>query len=333
MSDGGPGSGGSGFDWGLHPGGGSAEPPVEPPAPPEPGPPAEPAPPAEPEPPAEPAPEPAPWEPGPTQLIPHVQPAEQPPAPATELFPVDPASAAGGDSAIDALFGETQFREYQPGVLDPNERPFAARAAQAEPGSPDVPTARTGVSRAQKVLLSVVGGLVAVLALVALFFVGTRLPALLGPAPAVVISSPSSTPSPTSTAKPVGPIANGVHPWTALLGGECLDPYTNPWAETFTVVDCAAPHPAQMVFRGTFDTKTDPAYPGAEKLQAQISLLCAAPGVINLAAAGAYNDAQVQGSYPINEKEWADGEHDYFCFVSRSSGQQLTGSVAVPAAP
>jgi hypothetical protein len=145
-----------------------------------------------------------------------------------------------------------------------------------------------------------------------------------------VISTPSSTPSPTSTAKPVGPIANGVHPWTALLGGECLDPYTNPWAEKFTVVDCTKPHPAQMVFRGTFDTSADPSFPGAEKLQSQISLLCAAPGVINLAAAGAYSDAQMQGSYPVNETEWAGGEHDYFCFVSRSSGQPLTGSVAVP---
>ena len=341
MSDDGTGSGGSGFDWGLRPGGGSAEPPVEPPptladaVPP--AEPVEPVAPVDPAAPVAPAPEPAPWEPGPTQLIPHLAPAEQPPAEATELFPVDPAQPApttDPDSAIDALFGETQFREYEPGVLDPNERPFAARAAETEPGSPDAPAGRTGVSRAQKVLLSVVGGLVAVLALIALFFVGTRLPALLGPAPAVVISSPSSTPSPTSTAKPAGPIANGVHPWTALLGGECLDPYTNPWAEKFTVVDCARPHPAQMVFRGTFDTKTDPAYPGADKLQSQISLLCAAPGVINLAAAGAYSDAQVQGSYPVNEEEWAQGQHDYFCFVSRSSGQPLTGSVAVaPPAP
>jgi hypothetical protein len=270
-------------------------------------------------------------EPEPTRLISHVEPEPVSSAPATALFPTDPPPPADPDSAIDALFGETQFREYEPGVLDPNERPFAARTAQVEPESPDAATPRAGVSRAQKVLLSVVGGLVAVLALVALFFVGTRLPALSAKAP-VVISTPSSTPSPTSTAKAVGPIAAGVHPWTALLGGECLDPYTSPWAEKFTVVDCAKPHPAQMVFRGTFDTTADPSYPGVDKLQAQISLLCAAPGVINLAAAGTYTDAQLQGSYPVNEAEWADGGHDYFCFVSRASGQPLTGSVAVPPA-
>ena len=338
MSDGGSGSGGSGFDWGLRPGGASEEPQPEPAAAPEPA-----APPVEPaaEPPAPQQLPPAPAEPEATQLIRHVEPVQEPAAPATDTFAtdifaadppphVDPPHPADPDSAIDALFGETQFREYEPGVLDPNERPFAARTAQLDPDSPDAPATRAGVSRTQKVLLWVAGGVVAVLALVALFFVGTRLPALLGPAPAIVISTPSSTPSPTSTVKPVGPVANGVHLWTALLGGECLDPYTNPWAEKFTVVDCTKPHPAQMVFRGTFDTTADPSYPGAEKLQAQISLLCAAPGVINLAAAGAYSDIELQGSYAVNADEWAEGEHDYFCFVSRKAGQPLTGSVAVP---
>ncbi|HEU0206872.1 MAG TPA: hypothetical protein VFQ74_09320 [Pseudolysinimonas sp.] len=318
-----------GFDWGLRPGGAADEPEPEP----------------EPE---APAPEllapppPAPWESGATQLMPQPDlnafgaglfPADAP-APVTDVLGADPNPSGQPDSALDALFDETRFREYETGVLDSTERPFAARAAQVEPGSPEEPTERTGISRSQKILLAVAGGLVAVLALVALFFVGTRLPALFAQKAPVVLSSPSASPTPTSTAKPVGPVANGAHPWNALLGGECLDPYTNPWAETFTVVDCATPHPAQMVFRGTFDTKTDPAFPGVEKLQAQISLLCAAPGVINLAAAGAYNDIQLQGSYAVNEDEWAADEHDYFCFVSRSSKQPLTGSVAVaPVAP
>ena len=38
-------------------------------------------------------------------------------------------------------------------------------------------------------------------------------------------------------------------------------------------------------------------------------------------------------SYAVTEQEWADGEHDYFCFVSRKSGQPLTGSVALPHTP
>ncbi|MDP9026900.1 MAG: hypothetical protein M3N46_04995, partial [Actinomycetota bacterium] len=59
------------------------------------------------------------------------------------------------------------------------------------------------------------------------------------------------------------------------------------------------------------------------------SLLCAAPGVLDLRAAGQYADAQVQGSYPVTAQQWAAGQHDYFCFISRASGQPLTGSVAV----
>jgi hypothetical protein len=124
-------------------------------------------------------------------------------------------------------------------------------------------------------------------------------------------------------------VAVGIHSWQDLLGGECLNPYASPWAEKFTVVDCSTPHPAQMVFRGTFDPTSVATFPGAAAQQAQISLLCAAPGVLDLGAAGQYNDAQVQGSYPVTQAEWDAGQHDYFCFVSRASGQSLTGSVAV----
>jgi len=364
VSDGGQASGGSGFDWGLRPSSGGNEPeeleaeapdsPAPDPfsfAPPAPEPvapnPVAPdpfsfgAPAAEPPAPGPVPPEPfAPWESGATQLMPQTEPspfeaqlfATEASPPPTELLGSDPIASGEPDSALDALFGETQFREYETGVLDPSESPFAVRSARVEADAVGEVPERAEISRTQKILMSVAGGLVAVLALVALFFVGTRLPAVFATQAPVASSSPSPKPTPTSTTAAVGPVANGVHPWTDLLGGECLDPYTGPWAEKFTVVDCAKPHPAQMVFRGTFDTSVDPSFPGVDKLQSQISLLCAAPGVINLAAAGAYNDAQIQGSYPVNDDEWTNGEHDYFCFVSRSSGQPLTGSVAVPRA-
>jgi len=342
VSDGGSGSGGSGFNWGLRPSGDADEPDPAAPEPSAPEPAAPPPQPAAPEPvtPEPVAPEPAaPWELGQTQLMPQPEPnlfatelfASEAAAPATELLGSSSLESDGTDAGLDALFGESQFREYDTGVLSSDESPFAAKPASVEAGSE--PAAPAGISRAQRILISVAGGLLALLALVALFFVGTRLPALFAHQTPVASTSPSASPTPSSTARPVGPVANGVHAWDELLGGECLNPFTNPWAEKFTVVDCATPHPAQMVFRGTFDTKADPTFPGADKLQAQISLLCAAPGVINLAAAGAYSDAQVQGSYAVTEQEWADGEHDYFCFVSRKSGQPLTGSVALPHTP
>jgi hypothetical protein len=210
--------------------------------------------------------------------------------------------------------------------------PLAHRAAPKGTRAARRPAA---VSKAQKTLISVGGGLVAILALIALFLLGTKLPSLFPAKPVAAASLPrptrteSPTATPNLTVAPIGPAAAGVHGWNELLGGECLAPYTSPWVEKFTVVDCAVAHPAQMVFRGTFDHTTTPTFRGTEALQMQISLLCTVPGVLDLAAAGQYADAQVQGSYPVTEAEWTSGQHDYFCFVSRSSGKSLTGSVAV----
>lgn len=244
------------------------------------------------------------------------------------------ASEPGSTSPLDALFGDDNFRDYEAEPV-PTQSPFA-RVASNEPAQPVISPTR--ITRTQKILLAVAGGLVALLALAALFLLGTRLAAVIGPAPAVTPSaSPSPSPSPSPTVEPVGPVAVGVWAWDELRGGECLDPYTDPWAEEFTVVDCANPHPAQMAVRGTFapsaeGVTTDP-YPGAEALQGQLALLCTAPGVLDLAVAGQYPDVQFQGTYPATAEQWDEGNRYYYCFVSRSSGEPLTGSVAVPPAP
>jgi hypothetical protein len=257
------------------------------------------------------------------------------------------------NSPLAALFRE---RERQVIPADPTVRmPSVPAAAQ----SPDLPhgsrrgraeTRRvpgSGWSGNTKLLLWSGGAVLAVLALIGLFFLGTRLPELFGSAPAPasatnalerVSVSPSPTPSaspspsapPVSQVAAVGPLAPGTYSWQELRGGECLSGYESPWAEEFTVVDCAAPHPAQLVHRAAFSPADATAYPGVEALQAQINLLCSAPTVINFAAAGAYNDIQFAGSYAVNQQEWAAGQRDYFCFVTRSSGEPLTGSIAVP---
>ncbi len=284
---------------------------------------------------------PADWD-QPTQLMDAVEadaaPAPLPPAAASELAQTELLGAAalaadpGTTSGLDSLFGEANFHDYEAEPA-PSESPFV-RAPQSDGPQPP----RDGVTRRQKVLLAIAGGLVAVLALVALFLLGTRLPAILasGEVPEPVIT-PSDTPTPTPTEAPVGPVAPGVWAWDALLGGECLDPYTDPWAEEFTVVDCADPHPAQLVYRGVFPPSaegvTNDPFPGTQALQGQLSLLCTAPGVVDLAAAGQYPDVQFQGSYPATQEQWDAGERSYYCFVSRSSGEPLTGSIAVPPAP
>lgn len=333
--------------------------------------------------PADPAPaDPAPaWEPGPTQAMPTYQPPHEAPqttygpgttygppighdAEATQAVPsfsdeptqaivpapLRPPGSPEDGSALDALFSDDAFREYEDGLgPDPSNSPFAGRLRGQElvhvPGGDGGPPPRAGFGTPQKVLAGVGGGLLAVIVLIALFLLGTRLPDLLGPAPAVV-ASPTPTPTPTRTPLAIGPVEPGTYEWDQLLGGECIEPYdveTGAWAEEYTVVDCATPHGAQMVYRAWFpaepadpeDPDAEPvwgAFPGAAALQAQISLLCSAPGVVDLAAAGAYSDAQVQGAYPVTEEQW-ETDPSYYCFVSRSSGEPLTTSVAIPRVP
>ena len=132
----------------------------------------------------------------------------------------------------------------------------------------------------------------------------------------------------------VGPVPPGDYRWDELWGGECLEPYVNAWQDEFTVVDCAVPHGGQLVARVPFPLPEGQAdygpYPGEDALAAQIAILCSAPGVIDLAAAGAFTDIQLQGAFAVTEEQWEDGLTDYFCFVSRSSGEPLTGSLAIP---
>ena len=325
------------FNWGL----GSAPDPVAPPAPV-----------APPEPVALPVPVAPPAPPAPPALIPSAPPesapfygspmAERRPEP---YFTSDSDKDADPASPIDALFGETQFKEYEgeplvgpiPAALNPFASAGAGAARAIDPASAhpsETPTAAPPLSlsaqfsRSQKVPFWVAGGVIALLVCAVLFALGTRISAAPAPVAATKSATPKVSPSPTPTSAPSGQAAAGVRLWSALRGGECIDPYTNPFELKFTVVDCAAPHSAQMVFRSTFPGEATVAYPGLDALQAQINLLCSAPRVIDLATAGAYSDIQFQASYAAAAEEWTKGQHDYFCFVNRSGGQPITGSVA-----
>jgi hypothetical protein len=295
--------------------------------------------------------------------------------PATELLGTGNVPRASDGSDIDSLFGHEQFKEYAdepliPALPLPFSRPATAPSsatpanpafasplaggtspATAPQATPDANVPGPGsdggelLSRNQRILLWAASGVLVVLALVVLFLLGTKLS---GPHDSAPVVAASTSPSPSPTPAPAGPAAAGVHTWNELRGGECLDPFTSAWAETFTVVDCAAPHPAQLVVRGTFPAATPASsatptptptptgsagsgYPGVAALQAQINLLCTASGVIDFDIAGAFSDIQFQASYAATAGEWAAGQHDYFCFVSRSSGEPLTGSLAAPA--
>jgi hypothetical protein len=205
----------------------------------------------------------------------------------------------------------------------------AAEPADGVGGSPDAPT----WSRPKRMLTWLGAGVLAVGILAGLFFLGQQLGGSSAPVPTPTTTqaqTPTPTPTPTPTAQAVGPQPVGVHKWNELGGGECLQPYLSPWAEEFTVVDCAAPHTAQLVYRGVFAGDAATAFPGEAALAAQINLLCSAPGVIDLNAAGGYPDLQLQGSYPVTAEQWTSGPRNYYCFLSRSSGEPLTASIAGP---
>jgi Septum formation len=215
--------------------------------------------------------------------------------------------------------------------LPPQPASALALYVPPKPVSPG-PVAAHAMPRQQKILLGVAGGLVALLALVALFLLGTRIGApTSAPEAAITPAVPSAS---TPTVAPVtgtGPVAAGDHPFDELLGGECLTLYESPWQENYTVVDCGQPHPAQMLVRATLPDAAGAAYPATADLQASTTLACTAATVIDYASAEEFDDIEISVSFPPNSERWAAGDRTYYCFASRSGGGDLTGSIAIPA--
>ncbi len=221
---------------------------------------------------------------------------------------------------LDALFGASQFQDF-------TDEPLIAPLVRQRVVVPDG-DGRAGIPRNQKILMWVAGSLVAVLALVALFLVGTRI-SRDAAAPALAVT-PTATPTPTATAAAVGPVPPGTYHWDQLLGGECIRPFTSAWQDDYVVVDCTTPHPAQLVYRGTFPDAEDVGYPGVDELQKRINLLCTTPAIINYAVAGTVADIQISASFAADDDQWLGGDRSFFCFATRSTGADLTASIAVP---
>lgn len=229
-------------------------------------------------------------------------------------------------SAIDSLFGEDSFVEYEDSLV-PVLPPRASGGELAVVERPRAAEARAPFTQTQKILVGVAGGLVAVLLLIIVFLAGQRIAAN-SPAPVATEPAPSASALPTT-----GPLPPGEYYWDRLLGGECLAPFTSPWEDTFTVVPCTQPHPAQLVLKGTFPATDDPAYPGVDELQATAASLCSAPTVIDYTAAAGVDDIQVLASFAANEQDWLGGNRTFYCFANRAGGAELTTSIAQPQAP
>ncbi|AYG03268.1 hypothetical protein [Gryllotalpicola protaetiae] len=225
----------------------------------------------------------------------------------------------------------------------PDQGRGAATPPPARPANAPIEHSRER-SPLNRWLLIAAAILVAILIGIALFTLGRSIAAGRDQAPAAAThtstpspkaTTPTPTPTPTQTADQTvagnGPLAPGQsYQWDQLNGGECIDPFGSPWAQTFAVVDCNAQHAAQLVYTAPFASDPSAPFPGEQAISSQVNLLCSKPGVIDLHAAAAYNDVQVVAAYPVNAEQWNSGQRNYFCFVTRSSGQQFSSSIAGP---
>lgn len=163
-------------------------------------------------------------------------------------------------------------------------------------------------------------GIVIVIVSIGAFFVGG------------IAGTPAAPPTPEPTEAPAAPTATrtpGEYAFAELFGGECIDPFDTAWASTFTVVDCAAPHSAQLVYAGDLAVdETYMSYPGDARIGKVAMAACSRKGVLNLTTAKAYSDVLVSSAYPVSSEAWDSGDTRYYCFVSLSSGSAIEGDLA-----
>jgi len=225
--------------------------------------------------------------------------------------------------SVDDIFGEDKFVEYDDQGLTPQSSTVVVRQRVAAPPRPPIP-------RGQMIALSIAGGLVAALALVALFLLGTRIGQTAAP-----VAAASATPTPAATAEVpvVGPVAPGTYQWNELAGGECLEPFASAWEQEYTVIECAKPHAAQLLTIGQFEDEASEPYPDAEQLASRTAKACSTDAVIDFAAAKSVADLQVVVNFPATADEWDAGNRDYYCFATRAGDDALTASIAQPQTP
>jgi hypothetical protein len=254
--------------------------------------------------------------------------------------PHDPWAGSGDGSGAEGGLGAAfAAARAAPRTPPPHARPPAARAAapagaavapprSGGPGSPTPPGGSGDGNRTTRTLLWIAGSLAVLVLLAGLFWVGTLLSG--GGAGQQAAPTASEAPTETQEAAPTAPQPVGTHAWNTLFGGECIDPFGSAWDEEFSVVDCANPHAAQLVYRGTFAGDAATPFPGDAELASQMNLLCTAPGVIDLATVAGIADLQVQASFPVTEEQWTEGDRTYYCFAFRSGGEPMLGSIAGP---
>lgn len=140
------------------------------------------------------------------------------------------------------------------------------------------------------------------------------------PGPTPLGLPPRATPTPPVATVPEQPVAG-------IPTGACLQVFPSPRETAYPVVDCASPHIAQVLSKGTLPQPPGTPFPGTQALNAQVGDLCTAPGLLDWNWVAVWNeDVQVELRYPNAEAQWASGNRAYECFVDTYSRHELTGS-------
>ena len=251
-------------------------------------------------------------------------PEEVPPAASN---PTSTQETAGIDR-LDALFTAADTAPDTPVVAatvsGATKSGIFGKSAPRTPREPREPRNRASnpldQERLRQRLVLVVGVIVIAIASIGAFLGGA------------IVASPAAIPTAEPTDTPSAPTAlqpPGEYGFAELFGGECIDPFDSAWASTFTVVDCATPHAAQLVYAG--DLAVDeayPSYPGDTHVGNAAMAGCSEQGVLDLAKAKTYRDLLMSASYPVTSEAWDSGDTRYYCFANLSSGEPLTGSIA-----
>lgn len=124
-----------------------------------------------------------------------------------------------------------------------------------------------------------------------------------------------------------GPREPGEWAWNELRGGECLQGFESPFAETFTVVPCTTSHQAELARVHVVDRDEAAVFPGEEELLAQAKQVCDVEGLLNRTEIQNYSDLIVDYSYPVDATQWSEGDRYIYCFVTRQSGGPVTSSL------
>jgi hypothetical protein len=244
---------------------------------------------------------------------------DYPPTEALDAVDLPPTETTDLDR-LDQLFVSADTSAATiPLITPPVPEPARGARARRSETAPRESTPEDQAKFRQGLMLTVGGILVAIAALTAWVVGG-------------IVATPTAAPEPTETAAPALPTATqppGEYPFGQLFGGECIDPFVDAWAETFTVVDCATPHAAQLVYAGDLAIDgTYPSYPGDSRIGKAALAACSREDVLDLAAAKKITDLQISAAYPASSVAWDSGDTRYYCFASRSSTMPLEKSIA-----